>query len=40
MGNTLEKPPILLKRTEVRDTTFEKEELKADKDYKDGEKQR
>lgn len=38
IGNTLEKPQILLKRTFVRDTEFEKEQLEVDKDYKEGEK--
>ncbi len=36
MGNTLEKPNILLKRTFVRDTEFEKERLEVDQDFKEG----
>lgn len=36
VGNTLEKPGILLKRTFVRDTNFDKEDLNADRDFKDG----
>jgi CHAT domain-containing protein len=36
VGNTLEKPGILLKRTFVRDTNFDKEDLNQDKDFKDG----
>lgn len=36
IGNTLEKPNILLKRTFVRDTNFEKENLQQDVEYKEG----
>lgn len=36
IGNTLEKPQILLKRTEVCDTQFEKEQLTQDVNYKTG----
>ena len=33
LGNTLEKPGILLKKTFVRDTTFAREELGGDGEY-------
>lgn len=36
IGNTLEKPNILLKRTFVKDTNFEKEKLQSDIEYKQG----
>lgn len=36
IGNTLEKPGILLKKTFNRDTQFEQENLQSDVDYKDG----
>lgn len=34
VGNNLDKPRILLKRIEVRETSFDKEELKMEGDFK------
>ena len=33
MGNTLERPQVLLKRTENRDTNFDQEKLEKDKEF-------
>ena len=36
MGNTLEKPQLLLKKTEVRETTFTQESLSSGEGFKAG----